>query len=64
MFIKFDHFLSYRTEKNASVWSKDVLKDLLTCVKFEDPDGSGSLTEVTSITGDASAKFVFACMQS
>ena len=46
----------YRTEKNASVWSKDTLKSLLMSVKFDSPKGNGEVTEVTSVTGEASAK--------
>jgi hypothetical protein len=43
------------TEKNASSWSKDILKSLLLSVKFETPQGNGEVKEVTSITGEASA---------
>ena len=57
VFLLFDSVCTvYRTEKNASVWSKDTLKSLLTSVKFDNPKGKGEVTEVTSVTGEASAK--------
>lgn len=45
-----------RTEKNASGWSTDMLKDLLMSVSVDDAAGTGKVTEVSSIDGEASAK--------
>lgn len=45
-----------RTEKNASGWSTDMLKDLLMSVSVDDATGTGKVTEVSSINGEASAK--------
>lgn len=45
-----------RTEKNASQWSKDVLKRLLVGVKADDPSvGVVEVTEVTDMDGEAVA---------
>lgn len=45
-----------RTEKNASGWSADMLKELLLSVSVDDAVGTGKVTEVSSIDGEASAK--------
>jgi len=44
------------TEKNASQWSKDKLKELLSDLKIDDPSvGVAEITEATSIEGEAVA---------
>lgn len=43
------------TEKNATGWSKDKLKELLTGLVVETPDAKCEITSVTSIDGEASA---------
>lgn len=43
------------TEKNASQWSKDKLKELLLNLKIEDETGWCEITEITKIEGEASA---------
>lgn len=46
-----------RTEKNAFPWSKEKLTELLTSLAFEDEHGSCRTTEISSITGEATAKY-------
>ncbi|XP_013398700.1 activator of 90 kDa heat shock protein ATPase homolog 1 [Lingula anatina] len=43
------------TEKNASNWSKDKIKNLLTGLKVECDDGWCEIKEVTKVEGEASA---------
>lgn len=46
--------LPYRTERDVSAWSQDVLNELLLRVRVENEDGVCQITDVSEIEGEAS----------
>lgn len=43
-----------RTERNATNWSSDKLKELLLAIRVENDQGSCEVTEVSKVEGEAS----------